>query len=222
MRGEDIARRVALYLTVAGACGLVGCSDDVGPTGPAETKVLHPDAAPLPGETTCEVVEVTNIPVKSATHVPDCTSVAYGTNPPSGGDHWGEWAAFRKYTQPVQREMYVHDMEHGAVVLAFRCEGSCPEVETTLGQVFDEASADPLCVSNGAGPKARLVLTPDPKLDTPIAAMAWGATYTATCIDKASLAAFVADRYGKGSETTCAAGIDVELTGGTLAGCAKP
>jgi hypothetical protein len=58
------------------------------------------------------------------------------------------------------------------------------------------------------------VLTPDPDLDTPIAASAWGATYTATCIDTASLAAFVSEAYGKGPETTCANGEDLEVTGG--------
>ena len=55
-----------------------------------------------------------------------------------------------------------------------------------------------------------MVLTPDPLLDTPIAAAAWGATYTATCIDEASLRAFADAHYGQGPEDFCSDGIDVE------------
>ncbi|MRG93255.1 DUF3105 domain-containing protein [Polyangium spumosum] len=208
-----------LFSRDALACALVfvslgsaGCGEDppLGPTGPAETEVLTPDAPPLPGETECRVVKTTNIPVASANHVELCADVTYETNPPSGGDHWGQWAAFKKYTTPVPREMYVHDLEHGAVVLSYRCEDACPEVVAALEKVFDEAAADPLCLSGGAGPKARLVLTPDAELEAPIAAAAWGATYTATCIDTASLAAFVSEVYGKGPEATCFDGVDVE------------
>lgn len=196
---------------------LSGCGEEASlpyPTGPQETVILTPDAPPLPGETECKVVKTTNIPVNPAVHVADCTSVTYATNPPSGGDHWGTWAAFKKYTTPVPREMYVHDMEHGAVVLSYRYADACPDVVMALETVFDDVAADPLCVSAGAGPKARLVLTPDPELDTPIAASAWGATYTATCIDPSSLAAFVSAVYGRGPESTCFNGKDIEAGAG--------
>ena len=213
MPSELFSRDALTRALVLVSLGVAGCGEDaqpVGPTGPAQTEVLTPDAPPLPGETACRVVKTTNIPVASASHVALCTDVSYETNPPSGGDHWGQWAAFKKYTTPVPREMYVHDLEHGAIVLAYRCDGACPEVVEALAEVFDEAAADPLCLSAGAGPKARLVLTPDADLDTPIAAAAWGATYTATCIDKASLAAFVVEAYGKGPEQVCSDGVDIE------------
>jgi hypothetical protein len=194
---------------------IAGCSDGepVTPSGPKNTEVLTPDAPPLPGQTECRVVMTTNIPVPAAVHVATCTPVTYATNPPSGGDHWGQWAAFKKYTLTVPREMYVHDLEHGAVVLSYRCDVACPDVVAALEKVFDEAAGDPLCLSAGSTPKARLVLTPDPNLDTPIAASAWGATYTATCIDTVSLAKFVSANYGKGTETTCFAGQDLDVTG---------
>src|SRR5262249_22422195 len=162
------------------------------------------DAEPLPGETDCEVVITTGIAVSGATHVPLCTPVEYATNPPSGGNHWGVWAAFKEYTSVIPREVYVHDMEHGAVVLAYRCESACPEVVQALRDTMEGAASDALCfVVAPGGVAARIVITADPKLDTPIAAAAWGATYTATCIDKESLAKFVAGAYGKGPEHTC-------------------
>jgi hypothetical protein len=171
------------------------------------TTTLSPGEAPLPGETTCKVVEVTGIPEPDFLHVTPCTPVAYATNPPSGGDHWPIWAAFKIYAQAVPREMYVHDLEHGAIVLAYRCSGACPEVVAALTQVF-ESMADPLCLTLG-GPPARMVLTPDPLLSTPIAASAWGATYTATCIDVPSLQAFADAHYGHGREDLCTDGQDI-------------
>lgn len=197
---------------------IMGCGGDepVTPTGPLTTEVLTPDAPPLPGQTECRVVVTTNIAIPAAAHKTVCTPITYATNPPSGGNHWGQWVAFKKYTTAVPREMYVHDLEHGAVVLSYRCDDGCPDVVAALGKVFDEAAGDPLCLSAGSTPKARLVLTPDPKLDTPIAASAWGATYTATCIDVPSLSAFVSANYGKGPEATCYAGEDIEATGGPM------
>lgn len=182
---------------------------DGGTDGGVETIVetLTPNAQPLPGETECSVVMTTGIPVGPALHLPYCTEVEYATNPPSGGDHWQQWAAFKEYPTAIRREIYVHDLEHGAVVLAYRCEAECSEVVQMLRDVVAEAASDPLCVQLG-GPPTRLIITPDPLLDTPIAAAAWGATYTATCIDKASLAAFVAKVYGTGPEDFCSNGKD--------------
>jgi hypothetical protein len=148
---------------------------------------------------------ITNGP---AAHVPYCTEVAYATNPPSGGDHWQQWAAFKEYSTAIPREIYVHDLEHGAVVLLYKCADACPEVVQMLRDVVAEATSDPLCLQFAGSAPARFVITPDPELDTPIAAAAWGATYTATCIDKESLAKFAADVYGKGTEATCFPGKD--------------
>src|SRR4051812_30001264 len=109
---------------VAEGCGSTESeAPDAGDAAAATTVTLHPDAAPLPGETECTVVEVTGIPVASANHIADCAHVKYDTNPPSGGNHWPFWAAYKKYGATVPREMYVHDLEHGGVVLSFKCEG---------------------------------------------------------------------------------------------------
>ena len=197
----------------AGADSSADSSAEGGPT----TVTLYPDAAPLPGESECKVVMVTGIPVTGATHLPFCTAIEYPTNPPSGGNHWGMWAAYKKYTSPVPREMYVHDLEHGAVVIAYRCTTGCPELVAALGEIYDGVSLDPLCVQSGG--TARAVLTPDPELDAPIGAATWGATYVATCLDPESLSEFLADNYGKGPEQTCAAGKDVENPEAGLPSC---
>ncbi|WP_437737050.1 DUF3105 domain-containing protein [Sorangium sp. So ce1335] len=225
--------RMCGAVAAASAALLCGCGQSAPPVihdeGDASTPpeqpepiTLFPDAPPLPGETECKVVIQTGIPVPSALHVPACTPVQYATNPPSGGDHWSSWAAYKRYEAEVPRELYVHNLEHGAIVLAYRCPASgCAEVTAMLDKVRTEAASDPRCLTLPGGPEARLVMTPDSALDTPIAAAAWGATYTATCLDKASLSRFVADSYARGPEDTCsgAAAVDVDRPDGGAPRC---
>jgi len=204
---------IAGIAALSQGCGSTTSGSDAGddggvdPDASAVTEVLHPDAPPLPGQSECVVTITTQIPVGKATHVPVCTPVTYATNPPSGGDHWGVWAAFTTYEIPVPREMYVHDMEHGAVLLLHDCDGACPEeLLSALAAARDEVTGDPLCLQIPGGPTERVITTPDPLLDAPIAAAAWGATYTATCVDLPSLKAFAKAHYGHAPETICAQG----------------
>ncbi|WP_437290717.1 DUF3105 domain-containing protein [Sorangium sp. So ce406] len=232
MKRSGFARMYGAVAAAAAAVAapLSGCGESAPPVAhhesdastPSEPVTLFPDAPPLPGETECKVVIQTGIPVPSAQHLPTCTPVQYATNPPSGGDHWGSWAAYKRYEAEVPRELYVHNLEHGAIVLAYRCPASgCAEVTAMLEEVRTEAASDPRCLTLSGGPEARLVMTPDGALDTPIAAAAWGATYTATCLDKASLSRFVADNYAKGPEDTCgeAAAVDVDRPDGGAPRC---
>lgn len=173
--------------------------------GEGQVAVLHPDAAPLPGEPACVVTVTTGIVPGSASHLPLCTPIDYATNPPSGGPHWGLWAAFGESAAPIPRELYVHDLEHGSVVLAYRCDDGCPAVVEALRALLADQPADPSCAD---AVHDRLILTPDPLLAAPVAAAAWGATYTATCLDPASLRAFIDAHYAKAPENTCAQGLE--------------
>lgn len=159
----------------------------------------------------CAIV-VDDYPPVESPHVAIDTPVPYESNPPNHGPHYPIWAAFNEYTQPVDRRYYVHDLEHGAVVLAYNCAAAPDAAAVTscdaIIQAFRAAVAsipdDPLCVSEGT--RVRFVITPDPLLDVPIAAAAWGRTYRAQCLDPASLGAFVRTSYGFGPEQLCARG----------------
>lgn len=189
---------------------------------PTET-VLHPDQPPLPGHDECVVTIWENLEHEGATHVPVCTEVAYQTNPPSSGDHWGVWAEFRTYDEPVPREMLVHNLEHGAVVMRHRCEDACPDVTDAFEQVAVDFGVDELCVSSPTGAaRSRIIITPDPELDAPIGLSAWRATYVATCIDPESLLAFVEEHYAKGPENLCAEGKDPADPATGIPACGAP
>lgn len=194
---------------VLAACG----SDDERPAptpAPAgETPNLTaPTCAQAPAPVTragaCAITEeAPPIAASADLHVPEGTAITYCTNPPSSGPHYPVWADFQEYEAPIEAPYLVHSLEHGAVILQYRCEGACPDVAAQLRAVRDAVPIDPLCF---APTRARIILVPNPALTTPVAASAWGATYHADCVDAPSLSAFIQAHYAKGPENLCAPG----------------
>ncbi|MDP9033947.1 MAG: DUF3105 domain-containing protein [Myxococcota bacterium] len=162
--------------------------------------------APLYVDASCPVV-IESPPLLSGAHVPIGTVVSWSSNPPSSGEHFPIWAAYQAYATPVPRGYYVHDLEHGAVVLLYACgDAGCPDVVAALGAVSNAIPTDPLCSAGAEGVRVRTVISPDPLLDVPVAAAAWGWTYKAQCLDLPSLTQFALDHYGQGPESLCANG----------------
>jgi hypothetical protein len=191
-----------VFRTVAAAILAVvtSCHGGSGEEGPARL-----DASVVLADAPCTII-LDSPPLLPASHVAIGTDVMYDSNPPSSGPHYPIWAAFQAYDHPVDRRYYVHDAEHGAVVFLYKCEdgGNCADVAAQLSMAAGAIADDPLCA--GTGTRARTVLTPDPLLDVPIAAIAWGWTYRAECFDLPSLTDFARAHYGHGPEVTCAAG----------------
>jgi hypothetical protein len=156
-------------------------------------------------EASC-LVALDSPPLLPAIHVAIGTEVEWDSNPPSSGPHFPIWAAYQAYTSPVPRGYYVHDLEHGAVVFLYNCPNGCPDVVATLQAASDAIPDDPLCTQAGEGVRVRTVITPDPLLDVPVAAAAWGYTYKAACADLPTLTAFARAHYGNGPEVLCTNG----------------
>lgn len=148
-------------------------------------------------------------PLLPAVHVAIGTDIVWDSNPPSSGPHYPVWAAFQAYSSPVPRGYYVHDLEHGAIVFTYNCaliDADCASVAAALQAASDAVPDDPLCAAEGTGVRVRTVITPDPLLDVPVAAAAWGYTYKADCVDLPSLIAFATEHYGNGPELLCSQG----------------
>lgn len=153
----------------------------------------------------------------SSPHIPVCSPVTYSTNPPTSGPHYPIWAQFKTYTTPVERGFYVHDLEHGAVVILYNCPTGCEAELDQLATFLAARPADPLCT---APVKSRVVVTPDPLIDTKFAAAAWGTFLKSDCLDLTALGAFMDAHYGMGPEILCADGLDVTAPdAGLPAGC---
>ena len=197
--------RSLILLAVASGCTT---SDEAAPAD-ASTDVLR-EAEWIEGGTCGALLEERAL--EGATHVPACSSVTYRSNPPSSGDHYPIWAAFQSYAQPVPPGFLVHDLEHGAVVLAYHCPGGCA-AEVAAAQAFiDALPVDPMCT--GAGVARRVVMAPDPALTTRWAASAWTWTLRATCFDAEAFGVFVRAHYAQAPENECANGVDLTADAG--------
>jgi hypothetical protein len=167
----------------------------------------------------CEAVEQQQA-IEGWSHVAVCSHVQYFTNPPSSGDHYPIWAAFKSYAAPIPSGFYVHDLEHGGIVLTYNCPSGCAADVAAAQAMIDALPVDPTCSPNASGPHTRLVMTPDPSLDVPFAASAWGWTLKAKCFDPVVFGAFIAAHSGKGREESCVDGQD--LSSGIDPDCGAP
>jgi hypothetical protein len=157
---------------------------------------------PFRPDASCPVV-IDTPELLASPHVEEGSPVTYHSNPPSSGPHYPAWANFQEFGQPVAHGYLVHSMEHGAVVLLYKCQGPCDAVVAELRKVRDAIPADPGCDPNI---RVRVIIAPDPTIASPVAAAAWGWTYNADCVDTPTLTAFVRDRYAKAPEDFCTPG----------------
>jgi Protein of unknown function (DUF3105) len=209
------------FVVVALAAGVAcGQSKPEGASAVAvATAATYPASAPVGS---CGAVTQQHA-IEGATHVDLCSYVDYHTLPPSSGDHYPYWAAYMTYDQPVPEGYWVHNLEHGTIVLSYNCgEAGCADDIAAAQQMMDQFPTDSLCTEQGQGVTHRLVMTPDPRLDVRFAASAWGWTLRANCFDPAPFLAFATAHYGQGPEVLCENGEDVIGTSGDPAGCGAP
>jgi hypothetical protein len=152
----------------------------------------------------CGTVE--SFPIVDSPHVVQGTAVPWNSNPPTSGPHYFVWAGWDRIYSDLERGYWLHNAEHGGVVLLYRCDTGCPETVTALAGVVRAMPVDPHC---DAPLWTRSLVVSDPLLpdDRTVAAVAWGTHYLATCVDGDALASFIADNYGRSTENTCGEGI---------------
>ena len=154
--------------------------------------------------------------------VDGCETWPYTSNPPVSGRHYPIWARWQIHTQVVPREYYVHNLEHGGVILLYRPDAS-QSVKDALVRAFNATPVDPACDLDPACaplgcPTRRLVLTEDPLLPTDVP---WAATVSGwevghdppglglgyvmkgNCVDEPGLVEFAVTHRDHSAETTC-------------------
>lgn len=143
-------------------------------------------------------------------HVPVGSLVDWTNDPPTTGPHYPLWAAWDQHYTALPRGHYVHNAEHGGVILLYRCDAGCPDVVEALLATARGMPADAACA---APVTKRVIVTSDPLLPdgVQVAAVAWQHAYTASCVDP-YLDTFVRDHYANAPEDLCVAGANL---GGT-------
>ena len=197
---------VALMIATLGPTALLACSSSgsgAGAVGDAGADRRLP--GPIHPAASCPVT-IETPDLLPATHVPEGTVITYDSNPPSSGPHYPVWANFQEFTVPFDEGYLVHSLEHGAVALLYKCEPTAPGCADTIAalrKIRDSLPTDPLC---DASIRVRVIIAPFPRLEEPVAAVAWGITYKADCVDVPTLTQFAKDNIALGPENICAPG----------------
>ncbi|MCX6021430.1 MAG: DUF3105 domain-containing protein, partial [Chloroflexi bacterium] len=129
-------------------------------------------------------------------HVDEGSVITYKNNPPASGPHYPRWADYGVYEQTVPTGTWVHNLEHGAIVVLYRCPAapaSCSDVVGQLKAFYQQAP-------NGKYGKVKMVAAPYPELATPFAALAWNRIDELETFDMARLLTFYKAYVDRGPE----------------------
>lgn len=126
----------------------------------------------------------------SAGHVPAGTQLTFNSNPPAGGQHYGDGTAHVGLydTKNVPADGYlVHSLEHGAVILWYNPKMlSQGEVEQ-LKNIFNQTSG-------------KTIMAPRDSVDVPVALSSWGRVLKLKSIDEKQIKAFFDTNINRGPE----------------------
>ncbi len=109
-------------------------------------------------------------------HVAACmtpSACGSGHEPPVGGPHCPSWLRCRVHETAQNRCEYIHNLEHGHMVLAYNCPSGCDDVVQALREY--------------QALHGRSLVTPDPMLQSKVAAMVWGWSWAGDSVDVAKL-----------------------------------
>ncbi len=114
----------------------------------------------------------------------------YNSNPPTSGPHAPRPADWGVSSVPLPKEVAVHNMEHGGVVIWYNCNGGPqPLDEAACLELHDKLAA----VTNAARDQGKLVLlTTYQDMDHRIALTAWRTLDIFDEFDAARITAFIA------------------------------
>lgn len=105
----------------------------------------------------------------------DTPHFPYSSNPPTSGPHLPFLAPWGIHRSTIPKELQVHNLEDGGVVIQYNCK-HCKDLVSKLEQLvqsyLDKAEADKK--KQGFSRHKHLVLAPYPGMDTTIALTAWG------------------------------------------------
>ena len=101
---------------------------------------------------------------------------AYNSNPPTSGPHLPYIAPWGVHTRPIQRELQVHNLEDGGVVVQYNCD--CPDLAARLGDLVRQYDK-------------HVIVAPYPEMASTIALTAWTRIETLSAFDEKRIRRFI-------------------------------
>ena len=128
-------------------------------------------AADLPGVKLADLGNA-HIELATAPHVP------YNSDPPTSGPHMPYIAPWGIHTAPIVRELQVHNLEDGGVMVQYHCATACPDLVAKLTEIVRRY-------------ETQVILAPYPGMRTRIALTAWTRLDAFDDFDEARIVRFI-------------------------------
>ncbi len=100
-------------------------------------------------------------PEQGRNHISAPQTYNYNTNPPTSGDHYGTTGPTGVHTAPLQKEIQVHNLEHGHAVISYKTDGLDQSIIDKLEDVAKEDDK-------------RVLVTPNADMQYKVAVSVWG------------------------------------------------
>ena len=109
----------------------------------------------------------TSVPSMGGQHVQIGQQHApYNSLPPTSGAHWDAPADWGIYHEAVPEELWVHNLEHGGIVILYNCPQDCPDLTAKFDALFKSAPRSKLG-------NVKLLVTPYSKISNRLTLVAW-------------------------------------------------
>ena len=117
----------------------------------------------------------------------------YNSNPPSSGPHYEQPAPWSTDITNIADEQFVHNAEHGGVVVTFKPSIGDDQVKALQAVLAKLPKSQQFN-------EVKVVITPREANTAPISLVAWGYTYDLQTFDEAKILQFYNDHLDKGPE----------------------
>jgi hypothetical protein len=132
-----------VLLSILTACGNPAPSPTPTPIPPTAvpTATRAPTATPQPTRAPTPMIAGDGLPGRAAPdegakHTDIGTLIPYKNSPPSSGTHFPQWLKYGVYAQPIPPGYWIHNLEHGAVVVLFKCDTNCQDIGAQVLKVY--------------------------------------------------------------------------------------
>lgn len=143
-----------------------------------------------------EILGNEHVPSPSTPHKP------YNTSPPTSGPHLQWVAKWGVHKSPILRELQVHNLEDGGVIVQYKCDTPCPDLvaklEALAARYREKAEVDRKAMGAPSNPNHpmrskydHLIVAPYPDMEHRIALTAWGRIDAFDEYDEARISSFI-------------------------------
>jgi len=157
------------------------------PTQPFTPEIIEPTASPAPVTLPTDLGE--DIPVAGADHIQEGVQATdWNSDPPTSGQHYGQWAPAGFYDEEIPDGFLVHNMEHGYVIVYYNCAAvdmDCEAFKTAIEAAMAAAGNDPNTNT------IKIIAAPRPTMDNPVTYASWGHFYKAETFSPDELVLYV-------------------------------